>query len=382
MRTFDIIKNGTLEKIFDNTANQINCHCFDLFDPEFVIDSKDDIFLFYSKTADEQYGHITLTNIKNKKVKVTYLTNDGLIGYYKHFDDREFVGILHKKTAPDNAVGKQLSPIKMKIWNNILAKYNIERVSLKEFKKIFEKNKDLSLSEIYNQHLKFDDKIAVISEDVATFIYPNYHKDYSVFLLNQETVEKLASGYHNLKEQNPNIDSNDFYKELTIEKAIEAADANSHKTQAPQINYEQISTLQEIINNKYEEINKQDRYHFYSVDEEEKILLFFEENNIQTISKLSLLKNFDKEMWEEKQKQINNYAFFKNLHLFDLERNSRQKIERPQEGWIALKYRLENADYAFVPKSLARKWLDEHQSIESHPSRSSLRKTRLVIINK
>jgi hypothetical protein len=202
MRTYDIIKDGILENIFDNTAEKINCEWFDVFDPESIIDSEGDKYLFYSKTYDETFGHIVLLNSKNKKVKVTYITNDGLTGYYKHLEDKEFVGILSEKVALDHAVGKQIEPIKAKVWNNILAKYNIECVNLKDFKKIFTKNKNLSLDQIYNQHLLFDDKIAVMSEDVATFIchYKN-HLDYPVFLIDQENVERIAAGYQELKKR-------------------------------------------------------------------------------------------------------------------------------------------------------------------------------------
>jgi hypothetical protein len=213
-------KTRILENILDNTADEINCYCFNLFDPEMALDSKDDKYLFYSKKYDEQFGHIILKNTKNKKVKVTYLTNDGLTGYYKHLDDKEFVGILNKKIAPDEAVSKQISPLKNEMWNSITAKYNIKCLSLKEYKKT-EKITYLSFAKVHERILekRFDNKVVIMADMVASLIHLfEKKKDYPIFLLDQETANSLISGFISLTEKNP-----DEQGKITIQKAMEAA---------------------------------------------------------------------------------------------------------------------------------------------------------------
>jgi hypothetical protein len=352
MRTFDIIKNGILEKIFDNTADKINCECFNIFDPEFVIDSAGDKYLFYSKTYDETFGHVILLNSENKKVKVTYITNDGLTGYYKHLEDKEFVGIINEKIL-DESVSQQIEPVKMKIWNNILAKYNIECVNFKEFKKIFTKKKNLSLDQIYNQHLSFDNKIAVMSEDIATLIYHyNNEIDYPIFLIDQENVERIAAGYQELKKENPDIDKKHFENELVMQNLKETHTPT--KTKQIKIKIKQIDILKEIIDNKIEQLFK-NKYYFHSTNYEDQIELFLHDNNIKVVSEISLEQNFSEKTWNNKE--ANSYCFFKNLHLLDLQRNSRDKIERPDCGWVCVPYKVGRGEYLFVPKNLAAEWL-------------------------
>ncbi len=217
---YELSNNRILEEIFDNTVDEINNYYFNLFDPEYVIDSEDDKYLFYSKNYDEKFGHISLLNSKNKRVKVTYITDDGLTGYYKHLDDKELVGITKKQL--DKAVAKQIEPFKIKTWNNTISKYNIESVMLKDFKKI-EKIKKSSITQIHEliSSKKFNDKILIMSDNAAKFIY--HHKkeiNYPLFSLNQKTADNLISGYNKLKSGEP-------YKSMeitiTIQKAIEAA---------------------------------------------------------------------------------------------------------------------------------------------------------------
>lgn len=52
---------------------------------------------FYSKIAESIYGCSIYLNENNEEVKVTYVTKDPFIGYFKYlWKDKEFVGPLIK----------------------------------------------------------------------------------------------------------------------------------------------------------------------------------------------------------------------------------------------------------------------------------------------
>jgi hypothetical protein len=321
MRIFDIVKNGVLEEIFKNTATKIICDQWDIADPDRVCDTGD------IQTVNE--------------------------------------------------IEKRVNPLIKKDWYNLLEKHNIQQSPIKSFKRIFQKHplltsfsdkllpEKLSLDKIYNQHLKYDDKVAVMCEDAAGIQDYDYHNpgDYPVFLLNQETVAKIAVGCDALKKNNPEIDTQPRRSDrITISQAIEAAGDYSYEVVKTDIKYEDLRVLREAIIDKIKtEITKNDKYYFHSTSEYERMILFFRYHKIQIINALALDKNYSKNQWMEKDENIDYYCFFKNLHLFDikgcLHTSVREMAERPDAGFVCLNYK--DGNYLFVPKDLASAWLKE-----------------------
>jgi hypothetical protein len=313
MRIFDIAANGMLERIFDNTASKIICNQWDIADPN---DS---------------------------------CSND---------------------TKAQNEIADRINPLIKKDWYDLLEKYDIQCVPIKIFKRIFYKDKhfmldsfaskllceELSLDEIYNQHLKYDDKVAVLSEDAAGI--QDYDSDkpdsYPVFLMSQETFAKIAKGYDVLKKEDPDISD----RSVTISKAIEAAGDYSYEVVKTDIKYEDLPVLRQIVIDKIETaITKTDKYYFYSTNEHERMVSFLQDHNIELIYKIALTKNFNTDEWMLKDEHIEQYCFFKNLHLLNLKRNSRDVIERPATGFLCFSYK--QGMYFIVPKDLASAWLKE-----------------------
>jgi hypothetical protein len=69
------------------------------------------------------------------------------------------------------------------------------------------------------------------------------------------------------------------------------------KTKQIKIKLEQIDTLKEIINNKIEQLFKNDKYYFHSTNYEDQIELFLHDNNIKVVSEISLEQNFSEKRW-------------------------------------------------------------------------------------
>ena len=317
MRIFDIVENGVLEEIFKNTANKIFCDQWDAADPDHAYDSFD-----FQKQKELE---------------------------------------------------KRVSALIKKEWYDLLDKYNIQQTPVKNFRKIFYKNKyimlesfsdkmlseKLSLDEIYNQHLRYDDKVAVMEDDSARNQDWDHNKpgDYPVFLLDQETVAKIAVGYDILKR-----DGN-----VTISQVIEAAGDYSYEVVKTDIKYEDLPVLREIVIDKIKtEITKNDEYYFHSTSEYEKTILFLQHHKIQIINDFSLERTFNQDQWMAKDEDdYYYYCFFKNLHLFDLKgclyKSARQAAERPDSGFVCIHYKDKSYDgnYLFVPKDLASAWLKE-----------------------
>jgi len=313
MEIFDIAANGMLERIFDNTASKIICNQWDIADP--------------SNSCD----------------------ND---------------------IKAQNEIADRIDPLIKKDWHDLLDKYDIQCVPIKSFKRIFYKDKhfmldsfaskllceELSLDEIYNQHLKYDDKVAVLSDDAAGIHDYDYNKpdSYPVFLLNQETFAKIAKGYDVLEKEDPDISD----RSVTISKAIEAAGDYSYEVVKTDIKYEDLPVLRQIIIDKIETaITKTDKYYFYSTNEHERMVSFLQDHNIELIYEIALTKNFNTDEWMLKDEHIEQYCFFKNLHLLNLERNSRDVIVRPACGFLCFSYK--QGMYFIVPKDLAAAWLKE-----------------------
>jgi hypothetical protein len=309
MRIFDIVKNGILEEIFKNTANKIAFDQWDIVDPDYACD------------------------------------NDPVL---------------------EAEISKRITPIIKKEWCDLLDKHNIQQTPIKNFKRIFQKDpllasfsdkmlsEKLSLDEIYNQHLKYDDKVAVMDDDAAGIQGWDYNNpgDYPVFLLDQETVAKIAVGYDALKR-----DGN-----ITISQAIEAAGDYSYEVVKTDVKYEDLLVLREVVFDKIKtEITKNDRYYFHSTSEDERTILFFRDHKIQIINELALDRNYSENQWMEKNENDDYYCFFKNLHLFDIKgclyTSVREVAERPAAGFVCLYY--QGGNYLFVPKDLAAAWLKE-----------------------
>lgn len=54
-------------------------------------------FGFYSEKAAKHHGHSIYSDINGDLVKVTFVTNDPITGYYSYkWDDKVFVGTLNK----------------------------------------------------------------------------------------------------------------------------------------------------------------------------------------------------------------------------------------------------------------------------------------------
>ena len=181
--------------------------------------------------------------------------------------------------------------------------------------------------------------------------------DYPVFLLDQETVAKIAVGYDILKR-----DGN-----VTISQVIEAAGDYSYEVVKTDIKYEDLPVLREIVIDKIKtEITKNDEYYFHSTSEYEKTILFLQHHKIQIINDFSLERTFNQDQWMAKDEDdYYYYCFFKNLHLFDLKgclyKSARQAAERPDSGFVCIHYKDKSYDgnYLFVPKDLASAWLKE-----------------------
>jgi hypothetical protein len=84
---------------------------------------------------------------------------------------------------------------------------------------------------------------------------------------------------------------------------------------------------------------------------------FLQDHNIELIYEVALTKNFNTDEWMLKDEHIEQYCFFKNLHLLNLERNSRDVIVRPAAGFLCFNYK--QGMYFIVPKDLAAAWLKE-----------------------
>lgn len=60
---------------------------------------------FYSKKADEFYGHTVYLNENKQEIKVTYVTDDPLIGYFQYlWKDKEFVGTIVKYVRKESGI--------------------------------------------------------------------------------------------------------------------------------------------------------------------------------------------------------------------------------------------------------------------------------------
>jgi hypothetical protein len=315
MNVFNIVRDEILEDIFDNTASCIINEQWDIADPD------------------------------NKAIEDS--------------DESCKLG---------NEISQRITPLIRKEWDEMLIKHQIEYTTVANFKKMFDISEELSLDKIYNLYLKFDDKIAVMSDD-ASSIY-NYSPagedgmdNYPVFLLNKETVAKISVGFNKLKEQGVSSDRHSpWHERITISDTIEAAGDYKFEDTEPKIKYEDVSSLRKIVISKIKEsIVEDDEYYFHSTSKEEKVSKFLQENNIYLIDDEGDFPTSVEE-WESKHEYINTYCFFKNLHLFDLERTrtyyniKKDTVERPSCGWLCLRYK---ENFLMVPKDLVLAWAKE-----------------------